>query len=85
MSDECSSGVMRPRLYLVCVICVQLIADAQQKLKDPSISEGRREELGRDLLSYGSYLQTGQEAIEIIDEELEVQKSALKGGLCHRP
>ena len=66
----------------MCVICVQLIADAQEEKQDLSTSVERREELGRDVLRYESKIQTWQQDIGRYNAELEVQRSALQGESC---
>ena len=66
----------------MCVICVQDIADAQEKLQDPSTPVCRREGLGRDVQVYESTIQTCQQEIKEIDADLRVQRSALQGESC---
>ena len=43
VSDECSSGVVRvvPSPYLICVLCVQLIAGPQREMELPSTTDER--------------------------------------------
>ena len=54
----------------MCVICVQMIAIDLESLKDPSISEGRREELERDVKGWKEAIQRRQAAIESCDSQL---------------
>ena len=74
VSDECSSGVvrwcMRPRPLPGGSICVQWIARDLERLKDPSISEGRREELERQVKSWKEAIQRDQTYIESYDSQL---------------
>ena len=69
----------------MCVICVQLIANAQEELQDPSTPVERREGLGRTVQLYESTIQPGQQAMEKIEADLRVQRSALQGESCPRP
>ena len=74
VSDECSSGVvrwcMRPRPLPGDAICVQCIASDLEELKDPSISEGRREGLERSVKSWKEAIQGHQATIEFFDSQL---------------
>ena len=54
----------------MCVICVQWIARDLESLKDPSISEGRREELERQVKGRKEAIQRHQTAIESFDSQL---------------
>ena len=56
----------------MCVICVQWIARDLESLKDPSISEGRREGLERQVKSWKEAIQT----------EMESYDSQLRGESC---
>ena len=49
--------------YLVCVICVQGIADPQELQQDTFTRVEEREELGREVQNYESYIQTYKQAI----------------------
>ena len=59
----------------MCVICVQDIASYLEELKDPSISEGRREELER-------YVKYYKEAIQRQKDRIESYDSRLRGESC---
>ena len=63
----------------MCVICVQMIANAQEELQDPSTPVAQREKLGRDVQLYESFTQNRQQKIGIIDADLRVERSALQG------
>ena len=54
----------------MCVICVQRIARDLEELKDPSISEGRREELEREVKRKKEAMQMNQADIESFDSQL---------------
>ena len=54
----------------MCVICVQGIAIDLEELKDASISEGRREELERNVKTWKEALQRYQADIESFDSQL---------------
>ena len=54
-----------------CVICVQRIARDLESLKDPSISEGRREWLERKVKSMKDAIQVHQAYIESCDSQLQ--------------
>ena len=66
----------------MCVICMQLIADSQEKLQDPFTRVEWREELGRDVQLYESTIQTYQQDIRSDDAAIEEQRSALRGESC---
>ena len=66
----------------MCVICVQRIANAQEKLQDPSTPVARREKLRRSVQFNESSMQTCQQNIKEIDADLRVQRSALQGESC---
>ena len=76
VSDECSSGVvrwcMRPRPLPGVCYCVQELASCLEDLKDPSISEGRREELEEGVKGW-------KEAIQVRKAEMESYDSRLRG------
>ena len=59
----------------MCVICVQVLASDLERLKDPSISEGRREELERKV-------KTWKEAIQRFQADIESFDSQLRGESC---
>ena len=59
----------------MCVICVQRLASCLEDLKNPSISEGRREELERGVKNLKGAIQVQKDAIESYD-------SALRGESC---
>ena len=59
----------------MCVICVQRIARDLESLKDASISEGRREELERQV-------KNGKEDIQILQATIESCDSHLRGESC---
>ena len=80
VSDECSSGVMRvvhvAHLYLVCVLCVQLIAGGQSEIEDPNTREEEREVLKysiqlweNNIQHYKLYLSTCETEIKQIETE----------------
>ena len=59
----------------MCVICVQWIASDLEELKNPSISEGRREELEGNVKIY-------KEAIQVQKDYIESYDSQLRGESC---
>ena len=59
----------------MCVICVQWIASSLEELKNPSISEWRREELEENVKRYKGAIQMRKDKIESYD-------SALRGESC---
>ena len=59
----------------MCVICVQYLASNLEELKNPSISEGRRKELERDV-------KIGKEAIQVWKDKIESFDSELRGESC---
>ena len=59
----------------MCVICVQRLASCLEDLKDPSISEGRREQLERNVKNY-------KEAIQAHIDDIESYDSQLRGESC---
>ena len=54
----------------MCVICVQFIASVLEHLKNPSISEGRREELEERVKNYKKAIQLRKDYIESYDSQL---------------
>ena len=58
-----------------CVICVQRLASDRESLNDPSISEGRKEELERRVERRKEAKQRYQADIESFDSEI-------RGGSC---
>ena len=54
----------------MCVICVQLIASDLEDLKNPSISEGRREWLEEGVKNYKEAIQIQKDLIESCDSQL---------------
>ena len=54
----------------MCVICVQLIASNLEALKNPSNSEGRREELEGGVKRWKEAIQGLKDAIESCDSQL---------------
>ena len=66
----------------MCVICVQWIADDQERLKNPFIIARDREKLGRDLHRYESEIQTWKQDITRIDADLRNRMSTLQGESC---
>ena len=61
----------------MCVICVQLIASYLEKLKNPSISEGRRKGLEGKMKGWKEAIQGYKDTIESCD-------SQLRGESCHK-
>ena len=59
----------------MCVICVQSLASDLEELKDPSISEGRREELEGEVKDW-------KEAIQVYKDYIESYDSELRGESC---
>ena len=59
----------------MCVICVQWLASRLEVLKNPSISEGRREGLEWNVKKY-------KEAIQVHKAEIESCDSQLRGESC---
>ena len=59
----------------MCVICVQYLASCLEALKNPSISEGRREELERNVKDW-------KEAIQVHKDQIESYDSELRGESC---
>ena len=68
--------------WCVRVICVQRLANAQEKQQDPSNPVERREEMGMEVQAYESHIQTSQQNIERIEADLRVERSALQGESC---
>ena len=62
----------------MCVICVQRLASYLEELKNPSISEGRREQLERSVENWKEAIQVRKDKIKSID-------SQLRGESCPRP
>ena len=58
------------------VFCVQLIANAQERLQNSSINLGGKE---REVHRYKSFIRTHQQTIGRIDVDIKVQMSALQG------
>ena len=54
----------------MCVIYVQSLASYLEKLKNPSISEGRRKELEWEVKYYKEAIQEQKDLIESCDSEL---------------
>ena len=54
----------------MCVICVQELASYLELLKNPSISEGRRKELERNVKYWKEAIQRHKDAIESYDSQL---------------
>ena len=54
----------------MCVICVQRIASGLERLKNPSTSEWRREELEEDVKDCKEAIQVHKDRIESYDSEL---------------
>ena len=54
----------------MCVICMQLIASSLEELKNPSISEERREMLGGSVKYWKEVIQVYKDAIESCDSQL---------------
>ena len=54
----------------MCVICVQWLASYLEEVKNPSISEGRREKLEEDVKIYKEAIQEQKDLIESYDSEL---------------
>ena len=54
----------------MCVICVQLLASDLEALKNPSISEGRRERLEENVKIWKEAIQEHKDKIESFDSEL---------------
>ena len=54
----------------MCVICVQYIASCLEDLKNPSISEGRREELEGEVKDWKEAIQGHKDDIESFDSKL---------------
>ena len=59
----------------MCVICVQWIASNLEELKNPSISEWRRERLEENVKNY-------KEAIQLRKDLIESYDSRLRGESC---
>ena len=54
----------------MCVICVQYLASYLEELKNPSISEGKREELEGNVKYWKEVIQVQKDYIEYCDSEL---------------
>ena len=54
----------------MCVICVQGLASRLEELKNPSISEGGREELEEAVKDFKEAIQVHKDRIESYDSEL---------------
>ena len=59
----------------MCVICVQYLASDLEELKNPSISEGRRERLEENVKDW-------KEAIQVRKDDIESYDSQLRGESC---
>ena len=67
----------------MCVICVQLIANAQGRQLKPYTPVEVKEELQWQVKRYQSVIQSYLQEIGNLNAELEVQWSALQGESCH--
>ena len=54
----------------MCVICVQWLASDLEELKNPSISEGRRKELEKNVKYWKEAIQERKDKVESFDSEL---------------
>ena len=61
---------MRHIPYLVCVLCVQVIADCQSELAQPSITEQHRAELEEEVRDYEDKIQHYKQLIAEYNSDL---------------
>ena len=77
----CSEVVHEAQAINVYVIfvCMQWIAENIESLKDPSLSEEKRDQLKRNVKGWKGYIQKYQELIVSINSALEEKNSGLQG------
>ena len=73
---------MWPSPYLVCVPCVQRIAECKEELDQPSLSVERRKELEEEVQGYERDIQSLKEAIQLNEEEIKERENALRQLNC---
>ena len=73
---------MWPSPYLVCVPCVQWIAEYKEELDQPSLSVERRKELEEKVQKYEGYIQEVKETIQEYEEEIKERENALRQLNC---
>ena len=73
---------MWPSPYLVCVPCVQLIAECKEELDQPSLSVKRRKELEEKVQVYEGYIQRYKKGIQEYEEEIKERENALRQLNC---
>ena len=73
---------MWPSPYLVCVPCVQGIAECKEELDQPSLSVERRKELERKVQMYERHIQNNKETIQQFEEEIKERENALRQLNC---
>ena len=73
---------MWPSPYLVCVPCVQLIAECKEELDQPSLSVERRKEVEEEVQKYEGYIQRYKEYIHKYEEEIKERENALRQLNC---
>jgi len=79
VSDECSSGVVRvvPSPHLMCVLCVQELADCQSQLESPSITAEERWRLQDEVQEYESHILTYKAGIAHCEKKIEEHEAAI--------
>ena len=80
VSDECSSGVVRvvPSPYLMCVLCVQRIADRRRQLESPSsITDEWRRDLQDEVQSSELSIQFYKDSIADDEKKIEEHEAAI--------
>ena len=84
VSDECSSGVVRvvPSPHLMCVLCVQLLADYQSQLESPSITAEERRRLQDQVQEHESYIRDYKDSIAHYEKKIEEHEAAIASKTC---
>ena len=73
---------MWPSPYLVCVPCVQGIAEWKEELDQPSLSVERRKELEKNVQEFEGDIQRYKETINKYEEERKERENALRQLNC---
>ena len=69
---------MWPSPYLMCVPCVQGIADLKRELAQPSLSSDRKQSLQRSVQEWETLINNYKQDILAIDKELVKRELALR-------
>ena len=69
---------MWPSPYLMCVPCVQEIAEFKRELAQPSLSSDRKQYLQRSVQVLETYINNYKQRILAIDKELDKRELALR-------